>query len=101
MKSEGYSRNLNDFWCGRALLNLNRNEEAIEAFESIRGELDTTEDEAIRHWNQTLALYRSGRAEESYKLLMEKINPDWPTWVYWRARQFLSDHGFKAFKIKV
>ncbi len=99
--SKGYKNNLIYFWRGRAFLNLNRHEEALEAFEKIQGKLGTIEEDAIRYWNQTLALYKADRAEEAYKLLMEKIDPDWPTWAYRRARNFLAEHGFKAFKIKV
>jgi len=41
-------------------------------------------------------------AEESCGLLlMEKTNQDWSTKTYRKARQFLTDAGFKAVKINV
>lgn len=101
LHEKGYFLNQTRFWLGCALLHLNRNEEALNEFEKIEGNLDTIEEEASRHWNHTLALYRTERAEESYELLLEKINPDWPTKSYWKARQFLADAGFEAFRIKV
>ena len=82
-------------------MHLNRNEEAILEFERIEGKLDTIEEEASRHWNHVLALYRIGRKNESYELLMNKINPDWPTETFWKARRFLTEAGFEAFRIKV
>lgn len=101
LHQKGYFLDKTRFWLGSALLHLNRNEEALDELKNIEGNLDTIEEEASRHWNHALALYRTNRKDESHKLLMEKIDPDWPTKTFWKARQFLADAGFEAFRIKV
>jgi tetratricopeptide (TPR) repeat protein len=101
LHNSGFSMNKTRFWLGCALINLNQNEEALKEFERIDGKLNTLEEEAARHWNHTLALYRTNRAEECYELLMQKIDPYWPTETYTKARNFLTEHGFDAFEIKV
>ena len=79
------------FWLGSALLRLERNEEALIQFEKISDELDSIEEEATRHWNHALALYRNGHTTKSVDLLKEKISSNWPDHTYNKARQFLSD----------
>ena len=101
LHQKGYFLDKTRFWLGSALLHLKKNEEALDAFKKIEGNLDTIEEEASRHWNHALALYRTNRKEESYELLMKKINPDWPTNTFWKTRRFLADAGFEAFRIKV
>ena len=97
----GFAMNQTRFWSGCALLQLKRYDDALSEFEKINGKLDTIEEEASRHWNHALALYHLDRDEECFKLLIQKIDPDWPTKTYWKARRFLASHGFKAFELKV
>ena len=101
LHQKGFCLDQTRFWLGCAYLHLNRNEEALNEFDKIEGKLDTIEEEVSRYWNHTLALYRAGRFEECYELLMQKIDPYWPTKTYNKARNFLAEQGFKAYRIKV
>lgn len=83
------------FWLGSALLHLNKNEEALVEFGRIRENFDKEDEEAIRFWNHALSLYRAGRKEESVKLLLEKINAEWPNATFLKARSFSSDSGVR------
>lgn len=101
LHNAGFAMNQTRFWAGCALLQLKQYQSALDEFEKIDSPLDTIEEEASRHWNHTLALYRLDRDDECFELLMNKINPDWPTDTYWKSRRFLADHGFKAFQLKI
>jgi len=95
LHNKDFASNKTRFWLASALLHLNNNEEALVEFERIRENLEKQDEEASRYWNHAISLYRTGNKEESVKLLLEKINAEWPSATFLKARKFLSDSGVR------
>ena len=76
-----------------ALLWLERNEEALEQFEQMRGTDPTPTHGALRYWNHAIALYRLGRLSEARDLLLHRVDDAWPRPEYEQARDLLRTLG--------
>lgn len=79
-----------------ALLWLERNQEALEQFEQMRGNDATRTHRALRHWNHAIALYRLGRTVEARDLLMARIDDAWPLPELSQALSLLRSMGIEA-----
>jgi tetratricopeptide (TPR) repeat protein len=79
-----------------ALLCLERNFEALEQLEAMRGPDVSPAHEALRHWNHAVALYRVGRAHEARDLLMKQLDGHWPRPEYDHALDLLRSLGVEA-----
>ena len=79
-----------------ALLWLERNQEALEQFEQMRGEDATRTHKALRHWNHAIALYRVGRTHDARDLLLERIDDAWPRPEFAQALTLLRSMGIEA-----
>lgn len=82
------------FWRGTALLHLGRYEEALAEFEAIREPLDEFHEDASRHLNHALCLWRLGRRDEVAQLLSRKFSESWPRETLEKARLLASEAGF-------
>ena len=79
-----------------ALLCLERNHEALEQLEVMRGPDVSPAHEALRHWNHAVALYRVGRMSEARDLLMKQLDGDWPRPEFDHALDLLRSLGVEA-----